>query len=74
MFIFDKAPSYKDADKMNISNGGKQPVMHDTTWNGLTQMTLSEKGVKMILKEKGVDAAQMRIELKKFLIFSRALQ
>ena len=44
MFIFDNAPSHKqkpkdalDPDKMNISNGGKQLVLHDTTWNDLTQ-------------------------------------
>ena len=88
MFIFDNAPLHRkkpedalDPDKMNISNGGKQPVMHDTTWNGSTQkMTLSDgrqKGMKMVLEERGVDthgmnAAQMQLELKKFPDFQQS--
>ena len=42
-FIFDQAPSHKkktvgslDAKRMNVSPGGKQPVMLDTVWNSLT--------------------------------------
>lgn len=60
---------------MNISNGGKQPRMRDTVWNGEVQdMTLNDgqqKGMRQVLIERGVDvngmnAAKMREELKKY--------
>lgn len=79
MFIFDNAPSHTkkpddclNPDKMNISDGGKQPFMRDTVWNGRTQkMTLSDgrqKGMRSVLEERDVDTARMkaRDELRKF--------
>ena len=82
LFIFDNAPSHckkadnaLNPDKMNISNGGKQPHMRDTVWDGRVQrMTLddgSQKGMRAVLEERGVDTAkmkadEMREELKKF--------
>ena len=66
LFVFDNAPShYKKADdslhpdRMNISDGGKQPRMRDTLWNGqVQQMTLEDgrqKGMKQVLIERGVN-------------------
>jgi hypothetical protein len=86
MFIFDNAPSHcKKPDdclnpsKMNVSDGGKQPFMRDTEWDGQVQkMTLSDgrqKGMRAVLEERGVDtyrmkADKMREELWKFDDFS----
>ena len=62
-------------EKMNVSDGGKQPVLRDTVWDGQVQkMTLedgTQKGMKRVLEERGVDthkmkADQMRKELLKF--------
>ena len=82
MFVFDNAPSHRkkpddclNPEKMNVSDGGKQPVMRDTVWDGQVQkMTLedgTQKGMKRVLEERGVDthkmkADQMRKELLKF--------
>lgn len=82
LFIFDNAPSHckkpddcLNPDKMNVSNGGKQPFMRDTMWNSSIQkMTLTDgtqKGMRCVLEERGVDtyrmkADQMRKELRKF--------
>eukprot|EP00731_Ephydatia_muelleri_P008066 Em0004g404a len=53
------ADNQLNVDKMNVSSGGKQPVMRDTVWNGNVQrMVLDDgrpKGMKIILKERGVD-------------------
>lgn len=65
MFIFDNAPCHckkpgdcLNPDKMNVSDGGKQPVMRDTVWNGTTQrMTRddgTQKGLRSVLEERGV--------------------
>ena len=86
MFIFDNAPShFKKADdvlnpdKMNVSDGGKQPFARDTVWNGqiqkMTTQDGSQKGMRSVLEERGVDthgmkAEQMRQELRKFEDFS----
>lgn len=86
LFIFDNAPSHckkpdncLNPEKMNISNGGKQPFMRDTEWNGEVQkMTLengAQKGMRTVLEERGVNTAkmkanEMREELKKFDDFS----
>ena len=42
MFIFDNAPSHRKkpdnslkAERMNVSDNGRQPVMKDTWWNKL---------------------------------------
>jgi len=82
MFIFDNASSHckksddvLNPDKMNVSDGGKQPFMRDTVWNGQIQkMTLedgTQKGMKCVLEERGIDthkmkADKMREELRKF--------
>lgn len=86
MFIFDNAPSHmkkpEDAlnpEKMNVSDGGKQPFVQDTEWNGMPQpMTLEngeQKGMKRVLQERGVDthgmnADKMRERLKEFADFN----
>lgn len=68
---------------MNISDGGKQPRMRDTQWNGKVQkMTLDDgqqKGMKRVLMERGVDikgmnASKMREELAKFSDFCNYLE
>ena len=82
LFIFDNAPSHRkkppdslNAEKMNISDGGKQPHMRDTVWRGRLQRMVMEngqqKGMKRVLEERGVETAgmnaeKMREELNKF--------
>ena len=62
LFILNNAPSHckksdniLNPDKMNISDGEKQPIMRDTTWNGQPQkITLedgTQKGMKRVLEE-----------------------
>ena len=51
-----------DVAKMNVKPGGKQPIMHDTIWNGkrwklyttVRDGTKIPKGMKMVLEERGV--------------------
>ena len=51
-----------DVAKMNVKPGGKQPIMHDTVWNGKRWKmyftahdgTKVPKGMKMVLQECGV--------------------
>ena len=51
-----------DATKMNVKPGGKQPIMHDTVWNGkrwkmyftARDGTKVPKGMKMVLEEREV--------------------
>ena len=50
-----------DVNKMNVRPGGKQRLMHDTLWNGISQsMTFMEdgqkvaKGREMVLQERGI--------------------
>lgn len=73
MFIFDHAPSHmkgpEDAlnvDKMNVRDGGKQPFMRDTTWNGNVQKMVTpngiQKGMRTVLEERGVDTGGMNAE------------
>ncbi len=70
LFIFDNALSHKkkaddalNVDRMNVRDGGKQPFMHDTIYNGtVQQMTTAEglqKGLKTVLQERGVDTEGM---------------
>ena len=89
MFIFDNAPSHRkkpdnclNPDKMNISDGGNQPRMRDTEWEDSVQrMTCDDgrqKGMRRVVEERGVctrgmNAARMREELKKFADFSCSL-
>ena len=53
MFIFDNAPSHckkagdcLNPDKMNVSDGGKQPKMRDTQWTGQVQRMTLEVGTQ----------------------------
>ena len=80
IFLFDNAPSHKkladdalNVERMNVHPGGMQPVMRDTMWNGEKQTLVFDdgtpKGMKAILRERGVDtrgmrAAEMRATLK----------
>ncbi|ORU94723.1 MAG: hypothetical protein A6F71_09525 [Cycloclasticus sp. symbiont of Poecilosclerida sp. M] len=82
IWIFDNAPSHMkrpddalNPDHMNVKDGGKQPFMMDTWWDGEVQtMTLEDgrqKGMKTVLEERGVNthgmnADKLREELKLF--------
>ena len=87
LFIFDNVPPHckkpnnsLNADYMNVKDGGSQPHMRDTTWD-VQAMTLADgtqKGMKGVLEERGVDvtgmnAAHLREELKKFADFGFSL-
>ena len=63
IFIFDNAPSNMkkpedalNAERMNVKDGGKQPFMKDTTWNGSTQRMVRpdgvQKGMRTVLEER----------------------
>ena len=51
--------------KMNVKPGGKQRIMHDTTWNSrIWKMYYTNhdgrkvaKGMKMVLEERGISTA-----------------
>ena len=73
MFIFDNAPSHMkrpddalNPDRMNAKDGGKQPVMKDTEWNGMpqkmTQPDGQQKGMRSVLEERGVDTTGMNAD------------
>ena len=60
---------------MNVSDGGRQPFMRDTTCNGqLYQMVTEEgtqKGMKTVFQERGVDirgmnSSKMKEKLQQF--------
>lgn len=66
IFIFDHAPSHKkrpedalNPEYMNVKNGGKQPFMRDTVWNGSVQQMVTaegkQKGMRTVLEERGVN-------------------
>lgn len=64
-----------NAERMNVKDGGKQPFMRDTVWNGDHQSMVTDdgvqKGMRTVLEERGVDtkgmnAEKMREELLKF--------
>ena len=53
MFIFDHAPSHMkrpddalNADKMYVKEGGKQPFMKQTVWNGKIQKMVTPEGIE----------------------------
>ena len=65
LFIFDNAPSHMkrpedalNAERMNVKDGGKQPFMMDTVWNGKVQKMVTDqgiqKGMRTVLDERGV--------------------
>ncbi len=69
-FIFDNAPSHMkrpddalNVHSMNVRDGGKQPFMRDTMWNGTVQRMVTDdgiqKGLKTVLQERGVDISGM---------------
>lgn len=73
VFLFDQSSghcAYSDdaliAHKMNISDGGKQPFMRDTIWDGKPQKMVTssgiQKGMKSLLEERGVNTNGLRKE------------
>ena len=73
LFIFDHAPSHMkrpddalNAERMNVKDGGKQPFMMDTTWQGHVQRTVTDagvqKGMKTVLEERGVRTQRMNAD------------
>ena len=57
---------------MNVQNGGKQPFMKDTIWNGQVQRMVTargaQKGMKTILEERGIDTSGLNVgKLRKLL-------
>ena len=73
LFFFDHTPSHMkcpkdalDADRMNVKDGGKQPFMRDTVWNGhVRKMVTSEglqKEMKSVLQERRVDTSRINAE------------
>lgn len=51
---------------MNVKNGGKQPYMKDTVWNGCVQTMVTaggeQKGMKTVLEERGVNTNGMNAD------------
>ena len=73
LFIFDHATSHMkrpedalNAEGMNVRNGGKQPFMKDTVWDGCVQWMITDegvqKGMKTVLEERGVDIHGLNAE------------
>ena len=73
LFIFDHAPSHMkrpedalNAERMNVRNGGKQPFMKDTVWDGRVQRMITDegvqKGMKTVLEERGIDTHGLNAE------------
>lgn len=70
VFIFDQSSGHTaypedalNAQRMNVSDGGKQPQRRDTIWNGQVQkMSTSSrqlKGLRSVLEERNVDTSGM---------------
>jgi len=66
VFLFDHSSGHcayaEDAllaHKMNVNDGGKQPFLRDTMWDGRLQRMVTEdgkqKGMKTVLQERGVN-------------------
>ena len=56
------------AARMNVSNGGVQPKMHDTVMPGgrVQEMTTADgeaKGLRMVLTERGINCATLKKEV-----------
>ena len=73
IFIFDHAPSHmkrpEDAlnpDRMNVKDGGKQPFMRDTMWDGSVQLMVTaegkQKGMRTVLKERGANIDELNAD------------
>ncbi len=68
----------KDAlnvEVMNVRDGGKQPFLRDTVWDGKVQQLITaagvQKGMKTVLEERGINtrgmnAVMMREQLQQF--------
>lgn len=53
IFIFDHAPSHMkkpddalNVERMNVKDGGKQPFMKDTMWDGDVQRMVTSSGLQ----------------------------
>ena len=63
IFIFDHAPSHMkrpedvlNPERMNTKDGGKQPYLRDTMWDGSVQRMVTAKGKQKGMRtERGVD-------------------
>ena len=73
VFLFDQSSghcAYSNdaliAHKMNVNDGGKQPFLRDTMWNGKPQKLVTtegkQKGMKTILEECGINVKGLRKE------------
>ena len=73
VFIFDHAPSHmkkpEDAlsvERMNVKDGGKQPFLRDTDWDGCVQRMVTplgvQKGMRTVLEERGVNTTGMNAD------------
>jgi hypothetical protein len=58
MFTFDNAPSHckkaddvLNPDRMNVSDGGKQPFMRDTLWNSQVQRMTTDEGLQKGMRQ-----------------------
>ena len=55
-----------DASNMNMHPGGKQPVTHDTVWNGKVQKMVDKygrpRGLKSLLIARQVNVSGMKLE------------
>lgn len=54
-------PSAIDLTKLNVTEGGKQPVYGVTTYNGPTgpvEQVVGQKGLRKLLEERGVDTSR----------------
>ena len=54
------------AHKMNVSDGGKQPFLRDTMWDGKPQKMVTsnglQKGLKWVLEECSINVTKMNKE------------
>lgn len=54
------------AHKMSVSDGGKQPYLWDTVWDGKPQKMITsdgfQKGLKRVLEEHGINVKKMNKE------------
>ena len=71
VFLFDQSSGhcgYSDdaliAHKMNVSDGGKQPFLRSTIWDGKVQKMVTDeglqKGLKRVLEERGINVKGMQ--------------
>jgi hypothetical protein len=55
-----------NAERMNVRDGGKQPFMRDTVWDGEPQSMVTDdgvqKGMRTVLEERGIDTKGMNAD------------